>query len=205
MNVTRPIIVDQDAVGSVAILTDLSEVNERLAGYVGIAGFVFVAAILGSLLIAWAMQRVISEPILHLVDTARIVSDDKNYAIRAQPGGHDEIGLLIETFNEMLAQIQTRDSELERARDEAEAGNRAKDEFLAVVSHELRTPLTPIISWTRLLAGGDLDEASTRARAREHRAQRALAGAAHRRSPRRLAHHRRQGPARHPAGGAGAA
>ncbi len=162
LRVTRPIVVDQDTIGSVSILTDLSEVNARLMSYLGIALLVFLAAIACAFGISWIIQRVVSQPILHLVDTARVVSNEQNYAIRARPGGRDEIGLLIQTFNEMLAQIQTRDSEVERALAEAETGNRAKDEFLAVVSHELRTPLTPIISWTRLLATGDLDPSTTR-------------------------------------------
>ena len=41
-----------------------------------------------------------------------------------------------------------------RAREAAEAANRAKDEFLSVVSHELRTPLTPILAWSRMLRRG---------------------------------------------------
>ena len=51
-------------------------------------------------------------------------------------------------------------------REEAHAANAAKDQFLATISHELRTPLTAIMSWTSLLSGGGLDEA-TRAQALE--------------------------------------
>jgi PAS domain S-box-containing protein len=46
------------------------------------------------------------------------------------------------------------------ARQEAEAANRLKDEFLATLSHELRTPLTAVLGWARMLRGGNLDEAT---------------------------------------------
>ncbi len=45
----------------------------------------------------------------------------------------------------------------QKARAEAEAANRAKDEFLATLSHELRTPLTPILGWIRMMRSGMLD------------------------------------------------
>jgi signal transduction histidine kinase/CheY-like chemotaxis protein len=44
----------------------------------------------------------------------------------------------------------------QQARQEAEAANRTKDEFLATLSHELRTPLNAVLGWARMLEGGGL-------------------------------------------------
>jgi PAS domain S-box-containing protein len=45
------------------------------------------------------------------------------------------------------------------AREEAQAANRMKDEFLATVSHELRTPLTAMLGWARIIKSGQLPPA----------------------------------------------
>jgi PAS domain S-box-containing protein len=82
----------------------------------------------------------------------------------------------------------------ERARAGAEAANRAKDAFLATVSHELRAPLSPILTWVRMLRDGRLAEPQGGARARRHRAERAHAGTARGRPPRRGAHREGEAP-----------
>jgi signal transduction histidine kinase/ActR/RegA family two-component response regulator len=153
-----------ERIGSVRMVSDLTEFSARLKRYLAIVGLVFLASIGAAIAMSSQLQRVIAGPILHLVGRARIVSTEKNYGVRATSTSQDELGLLIETFNEMLTQIQQRDEALEKARVDAETANRAKDEFLAVVSHELRTPLTPVLAWARMLRSGQLDpEATTRA------------------------------------------
>ncbi len=47
----------------------------------------------------------------------------------------------------------------QEARVQAEAANRAKDEFIAMVSHEMRTPLQAVLGWVSLLNSGELDPA----------------------------------------------
>jgi signal transduction histidine kinase/CheY-like chemotaxis protein len=66
------------------------------------------------------LQRVISRPIFHLAQTAKVVSTQKNYAVRAIKESNDELGRLIDDFNEMLSQIQERDAALHQANDALE-------------------------------------------------------------------------------------
>lgn len=100
------------------------------------------------------LQKVVSEPILDLTQTANDVSRRKDYSIRAVKQNEDELGVLVDAFNDMLAQIQTRDVELRERTSDLARANRMKDEFLATLSHELRTPLTSILAWAVMLRSG---------------------------------------------------
>jgi len=76
-------------------------------------------SLIAFLLSSW-LQKIISGPILHLADVAKIVSGGKDYSVRATKRSNDELGFLVEQFNEMLKQIQERDVALQKAHDELE-------------------------------------------------------------------------------------
>ncbi len=117
----RTIMFQGKPTGTVYIRSDLHEMTHRLKRYAGIAAMVLSASLIAALLAASIFQRAVAEPIVHLAEIARIVSRDKNYAMRATPTGkRDEPDILIGAFNEMLGQIQEREGALQQAHDELE-------------------------------------------------------------------------------------
>src|SRR6266849_2996371 len=118
--VFRGIVLDGEKIGTVYLQMDLGELRERLNRYTAVLLLVVLGSLLVAFLLSSRLQRAISEPIRDLASTAKLVSVEKNYSIRAVKHSNDELGLLIEGFNEMLAQIQRRDTALQAAQSELE-------------------------------------------------------------------------------------
>ncbi|MBI3810616.1 MAG: PAS domain S-box protein [Nitrospirae bacterium] len=118
--VLRPIVSDGKRIGRVAIQSDLREMEDRLKRYAAIVAGVLAISLLAAYGVSSRLQGRISGPILHLAQMARTVSEEKNYSIRATVESRDEVGRLVETFNEMLAQIQVREEALQKAHDQLE-------------------------------------------------------------------------------------
>jgi PAS domain S-box-containing protein len=136
---SRPIVHKGEMVGSVFLESDMRGLYARLARYAGIVSLVFLASLLFAFILSLRLQRLISGPILHLAQVARSVAVEKNYAVRATKRSNDELGDLIDGFNEMLGQIQQRDAALQAARAGLEARVSERTAELASSNRALQT------------------------------------------------------------------
>ncbi len=135
----RRIVFQGKQTGTVYIEADLQVLYDRLRTYAIIVAIVLLMSMLAALLISSVSQRVISRPVIHLADMARIVSREKNYSVRAPPpDDENEIAALVGAFNDMLAQIQQRDAALQQAHDELEARVQARTAELQEAEEKLR-------------------------------------------------------------------
>src|SRR6266404_2398348 len=117
---SRPIAYKGETIGVVYLESDMHALSSTLRQYAGIVGLVFLASLLLAFMLSSRLQRLVSDPVLQLARVARSVALDKNYSVRATKRSNDELGELVEGFNEMLAQIQERDTALQTARDNLE-------------------------------------------------------------------------------------
>jgi signal transduction histidine kinase/DNA-binding NarL/FixJ family response regulator len=179
LQVWHDVTLNGERLGTLFLQSDMRQWSTRAKRYASISlVFVLISGFF-AFLVSSKLQKVISGPIVHLEDTMRMVSANKNYEVRAVKSYADEIGSLIDGFNTMLSDIQHRDTALRSANDElqtrtreleeeishrkqaqvellkakyvAEEASRAKSTFLANMSHELRTPLNAIIGYSEML------------------------------------------------------
>ena len=108
----HPIISDNKRMGTLLLKSDLDGLRSRLKAYAFTATIVLLISSLLSLIISARFQRFISNPILDLVDTARKISKNNDYSLKARKFGRDELGQFTDVFNNMLKQIQDRQAAL---------------------------------------------------------------------------------------------
>jgi signal transduction histidine kinase/DNA-binding response OmpR family regulator len=134
----RSIVLDGKPIGAVYIRSDLQELHSRFQRYAVIAAIVLSACLLAALLISSVFRRAVAEPIVNLSKIAKVVSRDKNYAVRATPiRSPAELAILIDAFNEMLAQIQQSERALRIAHDELEQRVRERTAELEAAKKEV--------------------------------------------------------------------
>jgi PAS domain S-box-containing protein len=116
----RPVVYEGEMVGRVYLRSDLGDIRTRRSSYLGIVGLSVGASLVLALLLSIMLQRVISQPIRQLTGIMRKVSDGQDFSLRAVRTSGDELGELVDRFNEMLSQIERRDEDLKQAAEQLE-------------------------------------------------------------------------------------
>ncbi len=147
------------------------DILARLQDYLGIFSMVTLLSIAVAFYLSRGLRRAISEPLDSMAAIARTVVTRRDYSLRAAKTDDDDIGVVVDAFNNMLQEVETRSQALERSnsaltqeirmreksQEALKAADRRKDEFLATLAHEMRNPLAPIRHAVKILESKGLE------------------------------------------------
>lgn len=120
LELVNAVRLEGEDIGSVYFKWSLARFHNLVRLYASFASLALIPSMIFAFFLASRFQRLITGPINGLAQTMKTVSQEKNYTLQVAKTSEDELGVLIDGFNEMLAQIQKRDAALEGHREELE-------------------------------------------------------------------------------------
>lgn len=173
--ISEPILSENDIIGKVNLVASTDIISEKSADHIRFIIIIFTLTSLFAIFLAFMLERIISKPILELSKTTRKIQSSGDFSVRVNKTAYDEIGLLYDSFNDLLKSIEERKVErdvaeaalinereslevrvkertieLSTAKEKAEESDKLKSAFLANMSHEIRTPLNAILGFSNL-------------------------------------------------------
>ena len=115
--ITAPVVLTGDTIGALDLTYSLADIRAQTTRLWRLLALTMLGTATAAAWIAWRLQPIISTPLMALAEATRAVTRDRNYAIRAPRFGDDEVGELVDRFNEMLADLQQRDLDLAQHRE----------------------------------------------------------------------------------------
>ncbi|WP_031434686.1 EAL domain-containing protein [Methylomarinum vadi] len=110
--VIEPVLLDGEKIGAVYIAADLLPLLWRKLQFIGLVlGILFIASLITFFLTA-PLLNLVSEPLIKLAVTARKISREKNYSLRAVKRSDDELDVLVDAFNNMIETVDQQNKAL---------------------------------------------------------------------------------------------
>jgi signal transduction histidine kinase/CheY-like chemotaxis protein len=147
----RAVNAPGERVGTLLLAARIPSIPAIVFQYLGGAAFIVLLSLAVAGLMAMSLQARVSAPILEIARVAQSIAETHQFGNRVEVVSSDELGVLADSFNAMLYEIEQRDAELRLAKEKAEGAARLKSEFLANMSHEIRTPMNGVVGMISLV------------------------------------------------------
>jgi len=160
----KRIVANDEILGTVGLRASY-DLTGRLLDYLAILGAIMALSLIGAALISRRLQRTITEPLAEVTSVARQVMEQRDFSLRAAKSSNDEIGLLVDAFNDMLNEIGRRAEVLETSNKALEQQVREREraeEARAAGERRNRTLVTAItqVVWVANRRGQFVEEQS---------------------------------------------
>ncbi len=153
----QPVVSNSQHEGTLYLQADFQAAYfDLLRLYGGILALVLAVSLLIAFFLSSQFQHLVTAPILRLASTAHRIAQEKDYTVRAQKSGSDEVGMLADAFNQMLAQIQSQDAALRESEERFRSVAESARDAIIIADRAGRA-----VSWNkgaRLMFGYEADE-----------------------------------------------
>jgi signal transduction histidine kinase/DNA-binding response OmpR family regulator len=110
----RKVSLNGETMGVVQLVYNLKTLTEKMTHFYTLMSVIFLVTLLAIIFIASCLQRFFTVPVQKIIQAMTFVAEKKDYSIKVQKNSNDELGDLVDVFNTMLGEIETRDTMLKK-------------------------------------------------------------------------------------------